>query len=70
MSFLNQHPAPRSVRSRVGGGFSSAFAAFARARSAKTEYNHLMMLSDAALASRGLNREDIGRYIGAKHLDI
>ncbi|MEL7105541.1 MAG: hypothetical protein AAGM21_06455 [Pseudomonadota bacterium] len=48
----------------------AAFGAFARARSAKTEYNHLMMLSDTALASRGLSRDGIARYIGAKHLDI
>ncbi len=69
MAFLNQHPAPQSVRSRFGG-IGSVFSGFARARSAKTEYNDLMMLSDAALASRGLTRDGIGRYIGAKHLDL
>lgn len=69
MSDISQHPAPSSVRSRFGG-VRAALGAFARARSAKTEYNHLMMLSDTALAARGLTRDGIARYIGAKHLDI
>ncbi|MEO1195392.1 MAG: DUF1127 domain-containing protein [Pseudomonadota bacterium] len=69
MSDITQHSAPSSVRSRFSG-VRAAFGAFARARSAKTEYNHLMMLSDTALASRGLSRDGIARYIGAKHLDI
>lgn len=70
MSALSQHPSPSSVRSRLGRGFSAVCSTFARARSAKTEYNHLMMLSDAALAARGLTRDGVARYIGAKHLDI
>lgn len=69
MSDIMQHPAPSFVRARVAG-MRAVFGAVARARSAKSEYNHLMMLSDTALAARGLTRDGIAQYIGAKHLDI
>lgn len=69
MSDLSQNPVPGAVRSRFSG-MRAALGALARARSAKTEYNTLMMLSDASLAARGLSRDGIARYVGAKHLDI
>lgn len=70
MTVLAQNSISPPSRSRLGGGFSRALATYARARSAHAEYNELMMLSDAALASRGLTRNGIARYIGARHFDI
>ena len=70
MSDISQTTPRNAVFSRLGAGVLASLGTFARARSAKMEYDNLMMLSDSALAARGLSRDAIARYVGAKHLDL
>ena len=70
MATLTQEFDRPSVLVRLIRGTAEFGAVFAAAREASIEYEQLSGLSDEALAARGLKREDLGRYIAARHLDV
>lgn len=70
MATLTQDFPRTSLLARLTRGIVDFGASFAAARNASIEYEELSNMSDAALAARGLTRQDLGRYIAARHLDI
>ncbi|MEM6897845.1 MAG: hypothetical protein AAF576_10695 [Pseudomonadota bacterium] len=66
MASMTDIPAGRTVRAAfgsLGASLTDSLIAFGRSRARCDEIEHLMELSDAELAARGITREGIARYV-------
>lgn len=57
-----------TVLGSIAGLFGKTFASLAQAKHCSAEFDRLNMLSDDALAARGLNRQDLAHVVFEKYL--